>query len=61
MDAPQGRYRRRQAKSSTLFRLVQQHWEEFEAVYEDRFEARYGPLAEGGPRIAEAIPRRCGR
>jgi hypothetical protein len=59
MDAPQGCYRRRQAKSSPLFRLVQQHWEEFEAVYEERFAARYGPLRRVVRRTVEGFLR-CG-
>lgn len=37
-------YRPRQAKESPLFRLVEQHLEEFLRVYERRFAARHGPL-----------------
>jgi len=54
-----GCYRPRKAKSSPLFRLVHAYWKEFEAVYEERFEPRYGPLRRVVPKTVETFLR-CG-
>ena len=35
-------YRPRQPWDSPLYRLIEEHYEEFERVYPDRFQARYG-------------------
>lgn len=35
-------YRPRQPWDSPLYRLVEEHYEDFEQVYPDRFQARYG-------------------
>ena len=37
-------YRPRRARESALFRLVEQHLEEFLRVYEERFAKAHGPL-----------------
>ena len=37
-------YRPRRARESPLFRLVEQHLEEFLRVYEERFAKGHGPL-----------------
>ncbi len=39
-----GVYRARRPKDSALWRLFDAHYEEFEGVYEERFEETYGEL-----------------
>jgi len=41
-DSPAGVYKPRRARSSPLFRLVQDHFTDLHAVYEDRFAHTYG-------------------
>jgi len=41
-DSPAGVYKPRRARSSPLFRLVQDHFTDLHAVYEDRFAHIYG-------------------
>jgi hypothetical protein len=59
VEALRGCYRPRRAKGSPLFRLVHEYWHEFEAVKEERFESRYGPLRPVVPKTVEAFLR-CG-
>jgi hypothetical protein len=52
-------YRPRQPKQTSLYRLVSEHWEEFKAVYEERFEHYYGPLRSQVIRVVEEYLK-CG-
>jgi len=46
-------YRPRRARESPLFRLVEQHLEEFLRVYAERFAKAHGPLR---PVVARVLP-----
>jgi hypothetical protein len=52
-------YRPRRACESPLFRLVEQHLEEFLRVYPERFARRHGPLRAGVERVLRDFMR-CG-
>ena len=54
-----GVYRARRPKDSALWRLFDQHYEEFEAVYEERFEETYGALRPVVGRVVEGFLK-CG-
>ena len=41
-DKTPGFYRRRTPRESPLFQLLEQHFDEFERVYPDRYQERYG-------------------
>ncbi len=53
------KYRPRQPKSTSLFRLLDSHYEEFRNVYDERFSKRYGFWR---PVIDEVVTkyRQCG-
>jgi hypothetical protein len=47
-------YRPRRSRLTTLYRLVEQHHEQFQRVYAERYQQRYGFWR---PVIADAIAR----
>ncbi|HEY2942842.1 MAG TPA: hypothetical protein VGN09_10470, partial [Vicinamibacteria bacterium] len=52
-------YRPRRARESRLFRLVEQHLEEFLRVHPERFAKTHGPLRPVVERVLRAFMR-CG-
>jgi hypothetical protein len=54
-------YRSRQARESPLFRLVEQHLEEFLRVYPERFAKQHGPLRPVVERVLRTDLVRPGR
>jgi hypothetical protein len=52
-------YRPRRARESPLFRLVEQHLEEFLRVYAERFAPGHGPLRQVVERVLRGFMR-CG-
>jgi hypothetical protein len=52
-------FRPRKPQHTPLYRLVSEHWEEFKAIHEERFEPHYGPLRSHVIRVVENYLR-CG-
>ena len=57
--APRGVYRARRPRESPLWRLLKDHFDEFLAVYDDRFAAAHGPLRSVIPGAAKKFLK-CG-
>jgi hypothetical protein len=53
-------YRPRHPERTAFYRLLNAHFDRYLGTYEERFEARYGPLRRVVPRTAEAFLE-CGR